>query len=126
MNQNYYTYGVEHTPDFEAYEYKGSAGSILNGKEIDLADVIYDYKLSIDESKMTKVKIDEYGLKISADKHAFIAEKAQAVNNKISLIIDYILINGKASSKLTTLSLRRILHSKKRMLLWVAMYSKQN
>ena len=93
-SKNYYTYGVEHTPDFEAYEYKGSAGSILNGKEIDLADVIYDYKLSIDESKMTKVKIDEYGLKISADKHAFIAEKAQAVNNEISLIIDYILING--------------------------------
>ena len=93
-SKNYYTYGVEHTPDFEAYEYKGIAGSILNGKEIDLADVIYDYKLSIDESKMTKVKIDEYGLKISADKHAFIAEKAQAVNNEISLIIDYILING--------------------------------
>ena len=43
---------------------------------------------------MTKVKIDEYGLSISADKHAFIAEKAQAVNNEISLIIDYILING--------------------------------
>ena len=94
LSKNYYTYGVEHTPDFEAYEYKGSAGSILDKKEIDLADVIYDYKLSIDESKMTKVKIDEYGLKISADKHAFIAEKAQAVNNEISLIIDYILING--------------------------------
>ena len=94
LSKNYYTYGVEHTPDFESYVYKGSIGSILNGKEIDLADVIYDYKLSIDESKMTKVKIDEYGLKISADKHAFIAEKAQAVNNEISLIIDYILING--------------------------------
>ncbi|HJG78191.1 hypothetical protein, partial [Phocaeicola barnesiae] len=94
LSKNYYTYGVEHTPNFEAYVYEGSIGSILNGKEIDLADVIYDYKLSIDESKMTKVKIDEYGLKISADKHAFIAEKAQAVNNKISLIIDYILING--------------------------------
>ena len=136
-SKNYYTYGVEHTPDFEAWSYVGT-NSIIQGLGFDLADVIYDYKLSIDESKMTKVKIDEYGLKISADKHAFIAEKAQAVNNKISLIIDYILINGQKgqlkvdytivenSSKLTTLSLRRILHSKKRMLLWVAMYSKQN
>ena len=59
-----------------------------------MSDVIYDYKLSIDESKMTKVKIDEYGLDISDDKHSFIAANAQAVNNKIYLIIDYILING--------------------------------
>lgn len=92
MSKDYYTYGVEHTPDFEAWSYVGT-NSIIQGL-FDLADVIYDYKLSIDESKMTKVKIDEYGLKISADKHAFIAEKAQAVNNEISLIIDYILING--------------------------------
>ena len=92
-SKNYYTYGVEHTPDFEAWSYVGT-NSIIQGLGFDLADVIYDYKLSIDESKMTKVKIDEYGLKISDDKHSFIAEKAQAVNNEISLIIDYILING--------------------------------
>ena len=93
LSKDYYTYGVEHTPDFEAWSYVGT-NSIIQGLGFDLADVIYDYKLSIDESQMTKVKIDEYGLKISADKHAFIAEKAQAVNNDISLIIDYILING--------------------------------
>ena len=93
-SKNYYTYGVEHTPDFEAWGYVGTAGSIITGENFDLSDVIYDYKLSIDESKMTKVKIDEYGLKISDDKHSFIAANAQAVNNKIYLNIDYILING--------------------------------
>ena len=93
-SKDYYVYGIEHTPDFEAFKYTGAAGTVIKGEEFDLADVIYDYKLSIDESKMTQVKIDEYGLKISDDKHSFIAENAQAVNNKISLVIDYILING--------------------------------
>ena len=93
-SKNYYTYGVEHTPDFEAWGYVGQAGSIIENQGFDLSDVIYDYKLSIDESQMTQVKINEYGLKISDDKHSFIAENAQAVNNEIHLIIDYILING--------------------------------
>ena len=93
-SKNYYTYGVEHTPNFGAFQYTGKPSTVIAGEEFDLADVIYDYKLSIDESKMTKVKIDEYGLDISDDKHSFIAANAQAVNNKISLIIDYILING--------------------------------
>ena len=93
-SKNYYTYGAEHTPNFGAYEYTGAASTVIAGEEFDLSDVIYDYKLSIDESKMTKVKIDEYGLDISDDKHSFIAANAQAVNNKIYLIIDYILING--------------------------------
>ena len=93
-SKNYYTYGVEHTPNFGAFEYTGKPSTVIAGEEFDLADVIYDYKLSIDESQMTKVKIDEYGLDISDDKHSFIAANAQAVNNKIYLIIDYILING--------------------------------
>ena len=93
-NKTYYTYGKEHTPVFDIYGYVGQAGSIIENDRFDLSDVIYDYKLSIDESKMTKVKIDEYGLDISDDKHSFIAANAQAVNNKIYLNIDYILING--------------------------------
>ena len=47
---------------------------------------------------MTQVKIDEYGLEISADGHSFIAKNAQAVNNVIYLNIDYILINGQKGS----------------------------
>ena len=91
--KNTYKYGVEHTPNFEGYAYKAPEGSIY-GEGFDLSDVIYDYKLSIDKNKMTQVKIDEYGLKISEDKHSFIAANAQAVNNKIYLVVDYILING--------------------------------
>ena len=93
-NKDYYVYGVEHTPNFSVCEYQGATSAIIDDAEFDLSDVIYDYKLSIDESKMTKVKIDEYGLDISDDKHSFIAANAQAVNNEIYLIIDYILING--------------------------------
>ena len=88
-----YKYGVEHTPNFEGYAYKSPEGSIY-GEGFDLSDVMYDYKLSIDRSQMTQVTIDEYGLKISEDKHSFIAANAQAVNNEIHLIVDYILING--------------------------------
>ena len=88
-----YKYGIEHTPNFEGYAYKNPVGSIYE-EGFDLSDVMYDYKLSIDKSKMTQVTIDEYGLDISKDKHSFIAANAQAVNNKINLIVDYILING--------------------------------
>lgn len=93
-NKTYYTYGVEHTPVFDIYGYVGQSGSIIENDRFDLSDVIYDYKLSIDESKMTQVKIDEFGLEISEDKHSFTAKNAQAVNNDIYLVIDYILING--------------------------------
>ena len=93
QNKNVYRYGVKHTPDFDGWARKAPTGSAFK-EFIYLSNVIYDYKLSIDESKMTKVKIDEYGLEITADKHEFIANNAQAVNNKIYLVIDYILING--------------------------------
>lgn len=95
--QNYYTYGVEHFPNFECYVWKAPTGS-TGREDIYLSQVIYDYKLSIDKTKMTQVKIDEYGLEISADGHSFIAKNAQAVNNVIYLNIDYILINGQKGS----------------------------
>ena len=95
--QNYYTYGVEHFPNFECYVWKAPTGS-TGMEDIYLSQVIYDYKLSIDKTKMTQVKIDEYGLEISADGHSFIAKNAQAVNNVIYLNIDYILINGQKGS----------------------------
>ena len=95
--RNYYTYGVEHTPDFECYTWEAPTGSIY-GENFNLSQVIYDYKLSIDKTKMTQVKIDEYGLAITDNGHAFIAKNAQAVNNVIYLNVEYILINGQKGS----------------------------
>ncbi len=97
-DKRYYTYGVEHTPDFDAVVWTPTDGSIIKYKNFTLSQVIYDYKLSIDETRMTQVKIDEYGLEISKDGHSFIAKNAQAVNNDIWLHIDYILINGEKGS----------------------------
>ena len=91
--KNYYVYGQKHVPNFEDYTSKAPTGSIY-GESFNLSQVIYDYKLSIDKTKMTQVKIDEYGLSIEDNGHAFKAANAQAVNNKIYLIVDYILING--------------------------------
>ena len=99
----HYRYGVAHTPNFDAIETDYTPeGTTSEIETIKLSQVIYDYKLSIDRTKMTQVKIDEYGLSIEDNDHAFKAANAQAVNNQIHLIVDFILINGdKASMPLT-------------------------
>ena len=91
--KTYYKYGEKHFPNFDELIYKAPTGSAFE-ERITLSQVIYDYKLSIDKTKMTQVKIDEYGLSIEDNGHAFIAANAQAVNNVIYLNVEYILING--------------------------------
>ena len=92
-DKTYYKYGEKHFPNFDELIWKAPTGSAFI-ENITLSQVIYDYKLSINKTKMTQVKIDEYGLSIEDNGHAFKAANAQAVNNKIYLIVDYILING--------------------------------
>ena len=91
--KTYYKYGEKHFPNFDELIRKAPTGSAFD-ERITLSQVIYDYKLSIDKTKMTQVKIDEYGLSIVDNDHAFIAANAQAVNNVIYLNVEYILING--------------------------------
>ena len=91
--KTYYKYGEKHFPNFDELIHKAPTGSAFD-EFITLSQVIYDYKLSIDKTKMTQVKIDEYGLSIEDNDHAFIAANAQAVNNVIYLNVEYILING--------------------------------
>ena len=95
--KTYYKYGEKHFPNFDELIYKAPTGSAFE-ERITLSQVIYDYKLSIDKTKMTQVKIDEYGLSIVDNDHAFIAANAQAVNNVIYLNVEYILINGQKGS----------------------------
>ena len=91
--REYYVYNTIYTPNFDKFIAKVPVGT-ADREEIALSQVIWDYKLSINTNKMTQVKIDEYGLDIVENNHAFIARNAQAVNNTIYLYVDYILING--------------------------------
>ena len=91
--RNYYVYDTQYTPNFDHFITKVPVGTDKE-EDITLSQVIWDYKLSVNTDKMTQVKVDEYGLKIVDNGHAFIAENAQAVNNVVYLYVDYILING--------------------------------
>ena len=91
--REYYVYNTIYTPNFDKFIAKVPVGT-ADIEDIALSQVIWDYKLSINTNKMTQVKIDEYGLDIVENNHAFIARNAQAVNNTIYLYVDYILING--------------------------------
>ena len=100
--RKYYVYNNWYTPNFDDLEQSYTPEGTTNSMAVTLSQVIYDYKLSIDKTKMTQVKIDEYGLKISEDGYSFNATKAQAVNNEIYLNVDYILVNGqKGTASLT-------------------------
>lgn len=100
--RKYYVYNNWYTPNFDDLKQSYTPEGTTNKMDVTLSQVIYDYKLSIDKTKMTQVKIDEYGLKISEDGYSFNAEKAQAVNNVIYLNVDYILVNGqKGTASLT-------------------------
>ena len=96
--KNYYKYATWHTPNLDGWSVDYTPEGTTQPNNVRLSQVIYDYKLSIDTKKMTKVKIDEYGLAISEDQHSFNAQNAQAVNNQVHLIVDYILINGEKGS----------------------------
>ena len=87
--------GVEYTPTFEM---------LLSGsdyREEVLADsaLVYDYYLTIDESKITAANIDRYGIEITEDGYRFIANKEAVINNTIPFVYHYILINGKTGER---------------------------
>ena len=92
--------GVEYTPTFEM---------LLSGsdyrKEV-LADsaLVYDYYLTIDESKITAANIDRYGIEVTPDGYRFIANKEAVINNTIPFVYHYILINGKTGERNFTVS----------------------
>lgn len=90
-----YVWNIEHAPNFDA-----DATTLgLNGQQVTLSQVIYDYKLEIDKTKMTQVLIDKYGLEITKDGYRFIAKKEAAVDNYIDLKMTYILVNGSKHTK---------------------------
>lgn len=87
-----YIWNEWHKPNFDQYEY---TGTVAVGQEVlNLSQVIYDYKLEIDKTKMTEVNIKKYGLEISEDGYTFKASNEAAVDNKVSFKLTYILVNG--------------------------------
>ena len=99
LNKMNYKWGDWQEPDLSLYRYQSSLTGLSGAY---LSQVIYDYKLSIDKTKMTQVTIDKYGLEISEDGYTFRCTKEAAVDNTIYLKLDYILVNGsKASTTLT-------------------------
>lgn len=91
MDKYNYIWNEWHKPNFDCWTYQQGATEWLNVK---LSDVIYDYKLEIDKTRMTQVNIDKYGLEISKDKYTFKAFKEAAVDNRMYFKLTYILVNG--------------------------------
>jgi len=96
-----YVWNKDHKPNFDAYTYQQGATEWLG---LSLSQVIYDYKLEIDKTRMTDVTINKYGLQISEDGYTFNATKEAAVDNVVYLKLSYILVNG--SQTTTTFSVR--------------------
>ena len=93
-----YIWNVWHKPNFNAFKYSlGTATSPIYN--VYLSDVVYDYKLEIDKTKMTQVAIDKYGLEISEDGYTFKASKEAAVDNHMHFKVSYILVNGSKHTK---------------------------
>ncbi len=94
----HYVWNQAHKPNFDAFTYQQGATEWLG---LNLSQVIYDYKLDIDRTQMTDALINKYGLQISSDGYTFNATKEAAVDNKVHLTLDYILVNGsKATAKI--------------------------
>ena len=103
--KNNYKWGTFHTPDFEDYSWNNSGAVGDIDLPVYLSQVIYDYKLEIDKTKMSQVDIDKYGLQVSEDGYTFAATKEAAVDNWVYFKLSYILVNG---SKYTTTYRARI------------------
>ena len=93
-----YKWGAFYTPDFSAFSYEtGAVGNLPQdwwGRTVLLSQVIYDYKLEIDNTQMTQVDIDKYGLQVSDDHYSFAATKEAAIDNWVYFKLSYILVNG--------------------------------
>ena len=95
-DKTYYVWNEYHQPDFSSWTIAGGAvGDIYS---VSLDQVIYDYKIEIDKTKMTQVNIDKYGLEISEDGYSFIAKKEAAIDNPVYLKVSFILVNGSKGS----------------------------
>ena len=95
-----YVWNEYHTPDFKDWHYSKATGSVYDIiGNVKLDQVIYDYKIEIDRTKMTQVNIDKYGLEISEDGYYFRTTKEASINNYVDLKISYILINGTKDTK---------------------------
>ena len=92
-----YVWNKYHRPIFDSWTSTGGAVDDMNG--VNLSQVIYDYKIEIDRTRMTQVDIDKYGLEISEDGYYFRTTKEASINNYVDLKISYILINGTKATK---------------------------
>ena len=87
--------GVKYTPTFDML----LSSSDYRDKVLADSALVYDYYLTIDESKITAANIDRYGIKITEDGYRFVANKEAVVNNTIPFVYHYILINGKTGER---------------------------
>ena len=92
--------GVEYTPTFEML----LSGSDYRDEVLADSALVYDYYLTIDESKITAANIDRYGIEVTPDGYRFIANKEAVINNTIPFVYHYILINGKTGERNFTVS----------------------
>ena len=90
-----YVWNEYHKPDFKDWRPYNKAGSVYDIiGDVDLDQVIYDYKIEIDRTRMTQVDIDKYGLEISEDGYYFRTTKEASIDNFVDLKISFILLNG--------------------------------
>ena len=87
-----YVWNEYHKPDFKHWTYVG--GAVGDMPSVCLDQVIYDYKIEIDRTRMTQVDIDKYGLEISEDGYYFRTTKEASIDNFVDLKISFILLNG--------------------------------
>ena len=89
-----FVYNKEYTPTFDML---GSSSNDYQTWAEDSA-LVYDYYLTIDETKITAESIRKYGLEIVNNGYSFIARNEAVVNNTIPFVYHYILINGQTGS----------------------------
>lgn len=89
-----FVYDKQYTPTFDMLS------SSMNDYQTWAEDsaLVYDYYLTIDETKITAESIRKYGVEITPDGYSFIAKNEAVVNNTIPFIYNYILINGQTGS----------------------------
>ena len=89
-----FVYDKQYTPTFDMLS------SSMNDYQTLAEDsaLVYDFYLTIDETKITAESIRKYGVEITPDGYSFIAKNEAVVNNTIPFIYNYILINGQTGS----------------------------
>lgn len=83
---------VEYKPNFDTYFSNDNYDEF--NQQVPDSVLIYDYYLEIDKSSITDESIKRYGLRITDDGYRFVADKDAVINNTVTYIYHYILING--------------------------------